>query len=1146
MESDLGTADNHQELVGDRFAILPDPPRKGGMAEVFKAADTHADDEVCALKRIYTTPDDLLGKESFAREYRGLELAQHKNVVKLIDYGIDQERQPYIAMEWLEGNLEDLITQLGPMTWQYFWRNIGSPILRAICWAQGRNLAHRDIKPRNVLITEKGDPKLADFGISRTYRNDEPVVQNGRTFRQHGSAPFTPPEPDDGVHSFTRDSYSWAVLAVACLTGSIPGNYGDVRRMLGELSEGPLEILAQASHEDPAQRHQYATLLLAELEEWLEARISERSSRLACNLLFTDACAYSLERSFGDEVRDPKAALLEDFLVFARVKSSPDGSESIRIIGEQWVLNARRVSDRPGLLLVERAIKIGSAAAEKQREGTANTDLQLTAGQPPNLNRAEASLDDVMLLAAHSDVVRSERRPTERDRIYRVWQAYLRARFNYETGRGSALRYTDRTVNGSQITFTLTNTPPSDLLGQDRLVNAGGMAIALEAVAVLGDQVTMRATFGDPQRIPPQGVLDVNTKRAQSAIEKQRKALDDLAYDRSINPELGEIVMHGSGARAPLANAPWTRPRDKFDDDKVAVLRKALGVQDVLAVEGPPGTGKTRLIEEIIAQYLEAHPTHRVLLSSQTHAALDNVLERLAKRSVGLNLVRVGRIDNERIAPSAAEFLLERKAEIWAKGVRQTARPWLANQAAKKGINPDDLRAGSLAINLAILIRDRHKMEELERHAAALAKEKARAEAATAVEDEGSSGAESRRKTEAAIDEALALKERMASLAHDEQQIRVQLGSFPGIAGELSKAQDPNELDEYANLLLGDGEEGRAHLALMRLQEQWLERVGRSPDFYSAMLASAKVVASTCVALAGVRGVNEVAFDLCIIDEASKATATEVLIPMTRSRRSILVGDPKQLPPFFERDILDSEALAEFDESEIRENVFDRLLKSLPEASRAKLYHQYRMVSPIGNLVSEVFYGGELKSPVLEPEISFPTFKKLVTWLDTSQLVATEPEMKVGTSWSSPLECRVVRSTLQQLDFVARSRKKIYDIAVIAGYSAQVRAIEDTIRDQRSTWSGLRVRVNTVDAFQGSEADVCIYSVVRSNDRGDAGFLNEPPRLNVALSRARSLLLIVGDHAFCRSLPIDHPMSSVVEYIDRKSEDCEIRTWNDA
>src|SRR6202035_3929670 len=122
-------------------------------------------------------------------------------------------------------------------------------------------------------------------------------------------------------------------------------------------------------------------------------------------------------------------------------------------------------------------------------------------------------------------------------------------------------------------------------------------------------------------------------------------------------------------------------------------------------------------------------------------------------------------------------------------------------------------------------------------------------------------------------------------------------------------------------------------LALMRMQEAWLERVGRSTDFHAAMIASADVVAATCVGLAAVRGMNEVAFDLCIVDEASKATATEVLVPLSRTRRALLVGDPKQLPPFFEKRLLEGHAVAEFSENELRVNVFDLLLASLPAAS---------------------------------------------------------------------------------------------------------------------------------------------------------------------------------------------------------------------
>lgn len=1135
-----------EELVGNRFVLLADKPRAGGMALVYKAVDKHGDDDFCAVKRLKPTADEMLMKESFYREYRSLELAQHRSVVRLLDYGFDADRQPYIAMEWLEGNLDDLITRNGPMTWNKFWRSIGKPILAAICWAQTKQLAHRDIKPKNVLITDEGEPKLADFGISKSYQMDEPLNQNGRTFRQHGSPPYTPPEVDDGIHSYTRDSYSWAVMALSCLSGTLPQNLGEVRSLLTTIADGPIEVLAKALSDNPACRPRFAHLLAADIEQWLEARgVPIERTKLTCHVIFSDPCQYSLGRNFGDEVGDPLAALLEDFATIARVRAASDGDDRIRIVGEQWVLHAQRQPARPGRLLIEKAIKIGSAAAEKQRENTDDTDLVLLAATPVDVAAAEAAIDEVFALAAHSEVARSERRVSERDRVYRLWQGYLRARSNFETGRASSLKYSDGTVNNNHVTVTLTSPPPSDLLGQDRLVNTNGTAIAMEVVAVLGDQVTMRVTFGDASRVPKHGLLEVNTRRALSAVEKQRRALDDVAYDRAINPELGEIVLNGKGARAPLANVPWTKPRDNFDEDKVVVLRKALGVRDLMVVEGPPGTGKTRLIEEIIAQYLDANPRHRVLLSSQTHAALDNILERLAKRTKDVNLVRVGRIENDRIAPAAADFLLERKAETWAAGVRKAARPWLARRAAEKGLDADELRAGALAIKLALLIRDRQHIKQLEIAVEEAAK--ARAEAASNPDPADlTEEVETRHRTEVALEEAVDIKGRLSSLLHDEDATRGELAGLPGIASDLAKSNDPDELEQYASLLVGDGEDGKAHLRLMYLQEEWLERVGRSSDFHSAMLASAKVVASTCVALAGVRGVNEVAFDLCIVDEASKATATEVLIPMSRSRRTILVGDPKQLPPFFEHDILKADSLAEYTEEEIRENVFDRLLRTLPPESKAKLLHQYRMARPIGDLVSEVFYGGELKSPIQKPEISFPMYPKLVTWLDTSRLTTGEPEKKVGTSWASPLECRIVKSQLEKLDFVARHQRKNYEVAVIAGYAAQVRSLEDGIRDYRATWANLTVRVNTVDAFQGSEADICIYSVVRSNDRGDAGFLSEPPRLNVALSRARSLLLIVGDHAFCTRLPTSHPIYDVVNYIGRTPFDCEVRPLDDA
>jgi superfamily I DNA and/or RNA helicase len=341
-------------------------------------------------------------------------------------------------------------------------------------------------------------------------------------------------------------------------------------------------------------------------------------------------------------------------------------------------------------------------------------------------------------------------------------------------------------------------------------------------------------------------------------------------------------------------------------------------------------------------------------------------------------------------------------------------------------------------------------------------------------------------------------------------------------------------------MLLGDGEDERRCRALLELQEDWMLRVGRSSDFHAAMLASAHVVAGTCIGMAGVRGMSDVAYDLCIVDEASKATATEILVPMSRSRKWILVGDPEQLPPFFEDDSITQ--IGDFDEMEVRETLLDRFLGGLPKHSIARLTNQHRMVRAIGDLISEAFYDRALVSPKTKPNVTLPgAFPKPVTWLSTTD-VQDAREVRRGASFRNDGECRIIRDALEQINFLARKRKAVYDIAIIAGYVAQVKALQDIIRDRLHEWSGLKITCSTVDAFQGSEAEICIYSVTRSNPAGKLGFLREKPRLNVALSRGRSALIIVGDDSFCRSATGENPFHKVLDFIQANPEHCERRS----
>src|SRR5439155_19400587 len=104
------------------------------------------------------------------------------------------------------------------------------------------------------------------------------------------------------------------------------------------------------------------------------------------------------------------------------------------------------------------------------------------------------------------------------------------------------------------------------------------------------------------------------------------------------------------------------------------------------------------------------------------------------------------------------------------------------------------------------------------------------------------------------------------------------------------------EISEWSDALVGDSEEGRRTAAILDLQAEWLDRFGRDITFLGALCERSSVVAATCIGLASRPGSNEVTYDLCIFDEASKATATEALVPMVRAKKWVSVGDSRQLP----------------------------------------------------------------------------------------------------------------------------------------------------------------------------------------------------------------------------------------------------------
>jgi serine/threonine protein kinase len=1086
----------------------------------------------CAVKRLFQTADERVWKESFYREQKALEDLKHPNIVELIDCGRTPDGALYLVLEWIDHNLEEWIAREGPMSWPTFWHSIGRPLLDAIKTAQAAKWVHRDIKPRNILMTTAGIPKISDYGIARDFSK----IVSGYTLREFTSEPYSPPEKDDGSeYSYARDVFSWAVLAGFCLTGREPTDYGEIASWLGSCNDAPFDILQRAASLSKEHRPRYAALLLQEIEDWCSSR--ESPSIPKCFVRLTPSVVDQVRRLLDVDGAQATELLRSDFAEVQGARPDPEAPTLLRLYGATWMLVVQRDQNLPGLLEGIRARYLGSAEAERQRDAGFPGPITLNFSTPEPDPSLAHSVDALFAEAVASEKERELRWKSDPDRVFRAWHAYLSARYEFESSKASAFRYSDAKINGRTVSVTATDPIPSDILGQDRMVRFGhGKFVAVEVQRASGDELTLSVVAGDAERFPRQGLLERNTLRAEKALDRQRQALNAVMHRRSVNPALRDLIVDPAKARS-IGNAiKADDPGEKFDADKRVILGKALNFLDVMTVEGPPGTGKTRLIEEIVIQYLEHFPKDRVLISSQTHVALDNVIERLIQRASSLDIVRVGRYDDARISSIAAELLLERKADEWSMAVREKAQQWLANWAAEQGVNPTEVRAGLLSLRLSRLLSESAELAlwkaDLKDRGAQI--QQAAQESVDEVETDTLS-------SDTIAFEVEEIETRSAQIEDQLTDVRDQLAKLGGLAAELASADGAEDLEAFGGLLVGDSEAHRHCRNLIELQEAWLDRVGRSTDFHAAMLSSANVVAATCIGLAGVRGIENVAFDLCIVDESSKATATELLVPLSRSRRAILVGDPNQLPPFFEQGVLEFGNINDFREDEIRNSVFDRFLSSLPAASREELRHQHRMVAPIGALISGVFYDGKLINEKLKPDVQFPSFSKPITWLDTSEF-KDRSERSVGTSFANNLEARAIRNALRSIAFVASKRKnKSYSVAVVAGYQAQVIEIENAIVDLRAGWSNLEVAVNTVDAFQGSEADICIYSVVRSNSRGKVGFLREAARLNVALSRGRDLLVIVGDHAFCSGLGPELPMSDVVKYGFENPQDYEVR-----
>lgn len=450
--------------------------------------------------------------------------------------------------------------------------------------------------------------------------------------------------------------------------------------------------------------------------------------------------------------------------------------------------------------------------------------------------------------------------------------------------------------------------------------------------------------------------------------ERQIKSIERVRCGAVLNPSLlSEFI---SPPTEESEEAVCENFYFDLNDSQRKAVRLALGENNLSLIQGPPGTGKTQVIAEVCLQFLSRNPGLRILVCSETHVAVNNLLSRIAQYSKEIRIVRIRDKENDDAVDEFSPETIINSYLSWAAESIQ-------NKAAYSIIEEE--------------VRD--------------------------------------------------------SFSNDQRKI--------------------NQIEK-------------------------------------ALALSANIVGMTCnrAAAYDFRDKTEM-FDIAIIDEVCKATLPEILSPLVISRKAILLGDPKQLPPVFCSE--EQEIIRNIQNCNLNRFMYiDSLFNEGKTVS--VLDTQYRMSNQIGQMISDLFYNGSLRNgrhEDIEDGLTWITYSPSNDWPVSTEELSDRPRIY------NEDECEIVAALVKK---IINESNQNTTVAVIAPYRAQISFL------RRACIDSDRVKIDTVDGFQGKESDVVIFSVTRT--KGSYRFLADDRRINVALSRARDRIFIVGNQEYSEKEPL--------------------------
>ena len=342
------------------------------------------------------------------------------------------------------------------------------------------------------------------------------------------------------------------------------------------------------------------------------------------------------------------------------------------------------------------------------------------------------------------------------------------------------------------------------------------------------------------------------------------------------------------------------------------------------------------------------------------------------------------------------------------------------------------------------------------------------------------------------------------------------------------------------------------------------ELSSRTEALYPILIRFADVIGATCIGIATDANFADVDFSLVIVDEAGQISLPDLLVPLVRAKRAMLVGDHHQLPPFVENEVqawlsqvnpeslpdlswVDEEATeAEIITNLLTKSVFELLFPTAARDHLVRFNEQYRMPQALADFAARCFYDRQLATVSSEKVYKAPhqdrLFKKPLALVDTSTLpyerrkeTASDRDRGNPEAWGMSGYSNCLESSLIA-DIVEVYHQGGKDWVVIVPYRAQALQVRRELNNRLPAAPDLNLqeRISTVDSFQGGECEYVIYGFTRSNATHNIGFLRELRRLNVAMTRAQRQLVLIGDMATltqARDAPFREVMRMLVNHV---------------